>query len=74
MNLFMKQKGFAGGSSGKESACQAGNVGSMPELGRSPGLRNGNPLPWEILGIPMDRGVWRDTVHGATKSRTQLSN
>ena len=72
--LNYETEGLRRGLSGKESACQAGNVGSMPELGRSPGERNGNPLQWEILGIPMDRGVWRDTVHGATKSWTQLSD
>ena len=59
---------------GKESACQAGNMGSMPELGRSPGERNGNSLQYSCLGNPMDRGVWRDTVHGVTKSQPQLSD
>ena len=58
---------------GNKSACQAGNASSMPELGRSPRERNGSPLQYSCLGNPMDRGVWRDTVHGVAKSQTQLS-
>ena len=106
--------GFPGSSAGKESACNAEDLGSIPGLGRSPGEGNGHPLQyswaslvaqmvknppamqetwarslgWEdplekemathssILGwrIPMDRGAWQATVHGVTKSQTQLSN
>ena len=55
--------GFPGGSDGKESACNAGDLGSIPGLGRSPGERNGNPLQYSCLGNPMDRGVWQATVH-----------
>ena len=47
--------------------------GSAPELGRSPGERNGNPLHYSCLENPMDRGAWQATVHGVTKSQTQLS-
>ena len=44
--------------SGKESACDAGNMGSIPGLGRSPGEGNGNALRYSCLGNPMDRGAW----------------
>ena len=60
--------------SGKETACQAGDVGSIPGLGRLPGEENGNPLQYSCLGNPMDRGAWRATVHRVTKSQTQLSD
>ena len=53
--------------SGKESACKAGDVGSIPELGRSPGERNGNPLQYSCLGNPMDSRVWQATVLGSQK-------
>ena len=53
--------------SGKESACQAGDAGSIPGLGRSPGERNGNQFQYSCLGNPMDRGAWQATVHGVTK-------
>ena len=60
--------------SGKEYTCNAGDVGLIPELGRSPGEGNGNPLQYSCLGNPMDRGAWRATVHGVAKSLTQLSD
>ena len=59
---------------GKESACNAGDTGSIPGLGRSCGGRNGNPLWHSILENSMDRGAWRATVHVVAKSWTQLSN
>ena len=62
--------GFSGGSDSEESACNAGNLGSIPKLGRSPGERNGNPLQYSCLGNPMDRGAWRATVHRVTKRQT----
>ena len=62
--------GFPGGSDSKESACSAGDAGSIPGSGRSPGEGNGNPLQYSCLENPMDRGAWRATVHGVTKSRT----
>ena len=65
---------FPGGSDGKESACNAGDLGSIPGLGRSPGEGNGNPLQYSSLENSMDRGAWQATVHGVTKSGTQLSN
>ena len=52
---------------GKESACNAGDLGSVPGLGRSPGEENGNPLQYSCLGNPMDRGDWWPTVHGVAK-------
>ena len=59
-----------GGSEVKVSACNAGDLGSIPGLGRSPGEGNGNPLQHSCLENPMDGGAWRATVHGVAKSRT----
>ena len=58
----------------KASACNAGDLGSIPGLGRSPGEGNGNPLQYSCLENPVDGGVWWATVHGVTKSRTRLSD
>ena len=58
----------------KVSACSAGDPGSIPGSGRSPGEGNGNPLQYSCLGNPMDRGAWWATVRGVAKSRTRLSN
>ena len=66
--------GFPGGSDGKESACNVGDPGLIPELGRSPGKGNGNPLQYSCLENSTDRGAWLATVHGVTKSRTCLSD
>ena len=60
--------------SDKESACQAGDAGSIPGLGRSPGEGNGNLLQYSCLGNAMDRGAWRATVHGVAKDQTQLTD
>ena len=65
---------FPGGSEVNVSARNAGDVGSIPGLGRSPGERNGNPLQYSCLENPMDGGAWRATVHGVAKSRTRLSD
>ena len=62
------KKGFPGGSDGKEFACNAGDLGSIPGLGRSPG--HGNPLQYSCLENPMDRGAWWVTVHGVTELDT----
>ena len=59
---------------GKESACHAGNLVSIPRSGRSPGEGNGNPLQYSCLENPMDKGAWWATVHGVAKSRTRLSD
>ena len=66
--------GFPGGSEDKASACNAGDLGSIPGSGKSPGEENGNPLQYSCLGNPMDRGTWWATVHGITKSQTRLSD
>ena len=66
--------GFPGGSDGKASACNVGDLGLTPWLGRSPGEGNGNLLQYSCLENPMDGGAWWATVHRVTKSRTQLSN
>ena len=58
---------FPSSSVGKESACSAGDLGSIPVLGRSPGEGNGNPLQYSCLENPMDRGAWWATVHGSQK-------
>ena len=58
-----------GGSDGKESACNAGDLGSIPGSGRSPGKGNGNPFQYSCLNNSLDRGAWKATVHGVTKSQ-----
>ena len=65
--------GFPGGSDGKESSCSAGDLGSIPGLGRSPGEGNSNPLQYSCLENPMDRGVWWATVHGEARVRHKLA-
>ena len=65
---------LAGGSDGKASAYSAGDPGSIPGSGRSPGEGNGNPLQYSCLENSMDGGAWLAIVHGVTKSWTQLSN
>ena len=73
--FFFKKKDKCG-SDNKESACNAGDLGLIPGLGSSPGEGNGTiPTPVFLLSVgnPMDRGAWRATVHGVTKSRKQLS-
>ena len=57
------------GSDGKESACNAGDLDSIPGLGRSPGEGNDNPLQYSCLENPMGRGAWQATVHGVAKSQ-----
>ena len=57
---------FPGGSDGKASAYNTGDLGSIPGLGRSPGEGNGNPLQCSCLENPMDGGAWWATVHGVT--------
>ena len=64
--------GFPGGSVGKESVCNAGNVGSIPGLGSAPERGNGNPLQYSCMENPTDRGAWRPTVHRVAKSQPRL--
>ena len=63
---------FPHSSVGKESACSAGELGSIPGLGRYPGEGNGNPIQYSCLENPMDRGAWQATVHGVTRVRHDL--
>ena len=69
----MAYRNFPGSSDSKESAYNAGDLGSVPGLGRSPGEGNGNPLQYSCLDNPMDREARWATVHGVTKSRTLLN-
>ena len=58
---------------GRESTCNAGDPGSIPGLGRSPGERNGNPLQYSCLGNPMDRGALQAIVSGVARVRHDLA-
>ena len=60
-------KGFPGDSDSKESACNSGDLGSIPGLGRSPREGNDNPFQYSCLENPMDRGAWWAIVHGVAK-------
>ena len=60
----MLVKGFPGGSAVENPPANAGDAGSLPGSGRSPGEGNGNTLQHSCLDNPMDRGAWWDTVHG----------
>ena len=59
--------GFPSGSDGKESACNVGDLGLTPGLGRCPGDGNGNPLQCSCLENSMNRGDWQATVHGVAE-------
>ena len=61
---------FPGGSDSKEFASKAGDPGSIPVSGRSPGEGNGNPLQYSCWGNPMDRRAWQAAVHGITELDT----
>ena len=63
----MVSEGFPSGSDGKESAGNAGDLGSIPGSGRSPGGGNGHPLQYSCLKNPMDRRAWRAAVHGVAE-------
>ena len=67
-------QGFPSGSDGKASACNVGDLGSIPGSGRSPGEGNGNPLQYSCLENSMDGGAWWATVHGVAKSWTWVSD
>ena len=62
------QQSFPGGSDGKESACNEGDLGSIPESGRSPEEGHGNWLQYSCLEDSMDRRAWQAIVHGIRKS------
>ena len=65
---------FPGGSDDQVSAYNAGDPGSIPGSGRSPGEGNGDPLQYSSLENPMDRRAWWAVVHGVAKSWTRLSD
>ena len=65
---------FPGGLDGKEYTCNAGDLGLIPRLGRSPGEGNGYPLQYYCLKNPMDRGTWWATAHGVAQRHTWLSD
>ena len=73
MKALGRNKGFPGGSDGKESACNVGDPGSIPGSGRSSGEGNGYPLQYDCLGNFTDRGAWRATAPGVTESQIRLS-
>ena len=64
--------GFPHSLVSEESACNAGDPGLIPGLGRSSGEGNGNPLQYSHLENPMDRGAWQATVHGIARVRHDL--
>ena len=66
--------GFPSSSDGKTSTCNAGDLGLIPGLGRSPGEGHGNSLQYSCQENPMDRRAWWATVHGVAKSQTRLSD
>ena len=66
--------GFPGGSEGKESAYSAGDLCSIPGLGRSPGEGNGNPLQYSCLKNPMDRGAWQATYSPQGQASLSITN
>ena len=69
----MIRLGFSGGSVVKESTCDVGHLGSIPELGRSPGGGHGNPLQYSCMEIPKDRGASWAAVHRVAKSQIRVS-
>ena len=71
---YLSERSFLGDSGGKKTACNAGDLGSIPGLGRSPGEGNGCALQYSCLQNSTDRGAWWATVHGVTKSQTQLNS
>ena len=71
--MYKFKVGFPGGSDGKESTYNAGDPGSAPGSGRSPGEGNGNPLQYSCLGHPGQRARWA-TAHRVTETRTQLND
>ena len=72
MNIYLLV--FPGGSVGKESACNAGDPGSIPGSGKSPGEGNVCTLQYSCLENSMDRGAWRAIVHGVAESEMTVTN
>ena len=71
---FQANNAIPGGTDGKESACNPGDLGSIPRLGWSPGEENGYPLQYSCLENPMDRGAWWLTVCGVAESDIRVTN
>ena len=69
-----EKTGFRGSSVGKEYTCNAGDLGSIPRLGRSPGRGHGNPLQYSCLKNSTNRGAWQPMAHGVAKNWAQLSD
>ena len=69
---YLYEKSFPGGSDGKESTCNAGDLGLIPGLGRSPGEGNSNSLQYSCLENSMDIGDWQSIVHGVPENQPQL--
>ena len=76
INMHLMGGGICGGSDGKESACNMGDLGPRfnPRVGKIPGEGNGNPLQYSCLVNSMDRGAQKVSVHGVAKSWAQLNN
>ena len=80
LNVSLQDEDFFGvgifpdGSDGKESACNAEDLGSITGLGRSPGGGQGNALQYSFLENPHGQGTWQATVHGISKNQTRLSD
>ena len=72
--MYTSNSGSPGGSVVKNPPANAEDTGSIPELGRSPGGVNGNPLRYSCLENPLDREAWWAIVHGIEKSQIRLSN
>ena len=72
VHMYVYVRWFPGDSDSEESACNAGNLGSSPGSGRYPGEGKGNPFQYSCVNS-MGRESWQATVHGVTKSQTQLS-
>ena len=72
--LTLNRAQLPGGSEGKESTCNVGDLASIPGLRRSPGGGYGNPFQYSCLENSMHRGAWWATVHRVTESQTQLSD
>ena len=70
--LLLSISCFPGGTIVKNLPLNAGEAGSIPGFGRSPGVGNGNPLQYSCLENSINRGIWWATVHGVAKSQTQL--
>ena len=71
--ILKRKEGFPGGSVVKNLPANAGDVASIPGLGRSPGEGNGNPLQYSCLENPMDKGAWWATVHAVPRDGHDLA-